>query len=970
MNDTRQHSTAIDGLEVVSQVVRRYAEIEKIYLRDQDPVDNRDLEAELVQLYKWVLEYEARAACQFNRNTAIRIARNIVEADGWAGIIESIKKSDLTCGRFISIVDAKDQRKGRTRLERVLAEQDMMMKKLLQTSRDQDETNRNLWSKHQEWRQTDEERNCHQVFRTSEYERHKSRNPDRVEETCKWFLGHHNFKQWLESEGSSLLWVSADPGCGKSVLSKSLIDHELRCTAFRTSCYFFFKDDNPDQKNVANALCALLHQLFSAKPILLKHALPEFGHNGNDMSRIFDALWRILVRAAADPEAGEVICVLDALDECEESGRHELIERFRRFFDNPDKHEPNKTRLKFLVTSRPYVDIERRFKPLTSVFPTVRLAGEEETELISREIEKVIKAKVQEIGKSLDLNDSIRMTLEAKLLGVAHRTYLWLKLVFDVITEQLQVTEKRLVGIVDRLPETVEKAYTAILNRSTDRLRAKTLLHIIVAARRPLSLREMNVALAIEEHSRSYEDLDLEPEKSFRVTVRNLCGLFVSVIDSKIFLIHQTAKEFLIRDEATMTPIDHSGPSFEYWKHSLQLTESDLVLAKACIMYLLFDVFESEPFTLEPEAESDAAQDDGAQNNEPTNYREIGVGDVYDEVIEIEVANNEEIGIEVPNEIDSETSETTEINVQPPKSSILDPFSSECFDTIQYDSYADLHGFLNYSATYWVSHFRTAKPSEEMPLIRSALRVCDPRSKRIGAWLYKYNIIHDCYYYGPSTLTTFTQLMIVSYLELENLVQPLLRENVDINEKLRSFDVTALSIAANMIHVNMVRLLLEKGAHPKLELSEALVEFMWKLSLMNNPRIAALDEVMVSSQYEAIRVDMVTIGRLMLAEEAFTSHGNTSGRTAQIKASTRYYRTLTELLLQRSDDLSLVQLRDSESLAYDKQVLDKITVIRLLLEYGADPEAKDPEGMTALDILIFCFSNDLSLGMPRIFLFT
>jgi len=54
------------------------------------------------------------------------------------------------------------------------------------------------------------------------------------------------------------------------------------------------------------------------------------------------------------------------------------------------------------------------------------------------------------------------MTLEIKLLSVTHRTYLWLKLVFDVITGQLQVTEKRLLGIIDRLPETVEMAYTAI----------------------------------------------------------------------------------------------------------------------------------------------------------------------------------------------------------------------------------------------------------------------------------------------------------------------------------------------------------------------------------------------------------------------------------------------------------------------------------------------------------------------------
>lgn len=159
------------------------------------------LKPELVQLYKWVLEYEARAACQFDRNTAIWIARNIVEADLWNGIMKSIKTSDISCAKLMPIIDAKDQRHGRRHLEIFLAEQDAMMKELLRISREQDETNRNVLSRHQEWRQIDEERKCHQILRTSEYERHKSRNPDRMNETCEWCLVHPSFKQWLESEG-------------------------------------------------------------------------------------------------------------------------------------------------------------------------------------------------------------------------------------------------------------------------------------------------------------------------------------------------------------------------------------------------------------------------------------------------------------------------------------------------------------------------------------------------------------------------------------------------------------------------------------------------------------------------------------------------------------------------------------------------------------------------------------------------
>ena len=53
-----------------------------------------------------------------------------------------------------------------------------------------------------------------------------------------------------------------------------------------------------------------------------------------------------------------------------------------------------KTAIKFLVTSYPYFDIEHRFKKLVKDIPTIRLASEEETMSISREIDIVIKAQV------------------------------------------------------------------------------------------------------------------------------------------------------------------------------------------------------------------------------------------------------------------------------------------------------------------------------------------------------------------------------------------------------------------------------------------------------------------------------------------------------------------------------------------------------------------------------------------------
>ena len=432
---------------------------------------------------------------------------------------------------------------------------------------------------------TDEEYKCHQAFRTSEYEKYKDRNPNRVDGTCKWFLEHPNFHSWHESKKSSLLWVSADPGCGKSVLSKFLVDKELPAIKPRTICYFFFKDDNIDQKSSTKALSALLHQLFSQNNMLVKYAMPEFKHEGPNLPQLFGKQWSILTKAIADPKAGEIVCVLDALDECEKSERFILIDTLKGFYRNIAS---NGTALKFLVTSRPYFDIERRFKELTSDLPTIRLAGEVETASISREIDIVIKAKVQEIGVELGLEDSVRSSLEEDLLNITHRTYLWLKLIFDVISNQLIVTKKSLWKSVVTIPETVNEAYETILKRSPDPELAKKILHIVVSGVRPLTLKEMNVALAIEDHSRSYEELDLEKESDFQTTIRNACGLFVSISNGEIHLIHQTAKDFLVYNEDADEP---SCPGI--WKHSLNLRESHLVLAKSCIWYLLFTVFES-----------------------------------------------------------------------------------------------------------------------------------------------------------------------------------------------------------------------------------------------------------------------------------------------------------------------------------------------------------------------------------------
>ncbi|UDD59649.1 hypothetical protein AFCA_007068 [Aspergillus flavus] len=86
---------------------------------------------------------------------------------------------------------------------------------------------------------------------------------------------------------------------------------------------------------------------------------------------------------------------------------------------------------------------------------------------------------------------------------------------------------------------------------------------------RPLSLEELPLALAVNAGHESLTAIrdDVEPKDRFRKTLRDLCGFFVVVVDEKAYLLHQTAKEFLVGDKNSTVNINISKDT--RWKHSI-----------------------------------------------------------------------------------------------------------------------------------------------------------------------------------------------------------------------------------------------------------------------------------------------------------------------------------------------------------------------------------------------------------------
>ncbi|MCJ1229232.1 hypothetical protein MMC12_005897 [Toensbergia leucococca] len=609
VNDSKQRTAAIDGLESISETIRRYTEIELLYLQSDERTLRSDLETTITKLYSQVLEYEARAACQFSRNAAVQFARNVVEADNWNDILEKVKLSEIACEKLLRIIDAKDHKTRTKQLQARIDEQIKKVLELLKNSRIQDKNYEKLVVKELnagrkeqgEWHKNVEESRCYECLRTTDYEFNKNKVPDRIPGTCEWFLQHMKYRNWRDKQTSTWLYVTADPGCGKSVLSKLLVNEYAKRnpTEAVSICYYFFKDDSEENRSANHAMCAILHQLFSQNRNLLRHAMPDFGRNGQKLPQLFDTLWKILLSAAADPESGTIICVLDALDECAEKTRIPLIRELARFYLDPDMA----SRMKFIVVSRPNTAMADAFYVGNPNVASVQLAGEEESEVqaIRIEIDLVVKERVKQFNslrRRRGIQDDAYMDVQKRLDKVENRTYLWVSLIFPELDKNAGLARGKLLQVIETLPKSIDEAYQRILVQSSDLNEAKKLLHIVVAATRPLALAEMNIALSIETHSGSIEDLDLEPEAAFKVRLREICGLFITIQDSQIFLIHQTAKEFLVPRLGTMQPSSGLGSCQMGWKNSLEPIESNRILAKICILYILFDGFEPPTYSV------------------------------------------------------------------------------------------------------------------------------------------------------------------------------------------------------------------------------------------------------------------------------------------------------------------------------------------------------------------------------------
>jgi len=452
-----------------------------------------------------------------------------------------------------------------------------------------------------------------------------------------------------------------------------------------------------------------------------------------------------------DPLAGSVIVVLDALDECADVELDNLAQNLaRQFCDGQTGYE----NLRYLLTSRPYEQIISSLRALSRTFPHVRIPGEgeKESDTISQEVNVVVKHRVDRMG----FPTHVKGAIERKLLEVPHRTYLWVYLVFDHLKRgNFKKTGAALERAIATLPRNVNDAYEQILSKSTDPTLARKALCMVLAAKRPLSISEMNAAVNTNDETRWLDDLDLEEESDFQTTLRNCCGLFVAIHHRRIYFLHQTAREFLLSNPTLQLPEPALIISHLHWQRSFTSPSAQKVLAEACIRYLgFYGIGAGE----RPARDSmSAATQESAQDR---------------------MGSMESAG-------DSVSSR-----------------GSSCYDDMQ------LEDFLDYSALHWYTHFQEACFAKDEAVTAMVLKICDPYLPSCSTWWQIFREMERNLPTHPGS-----PLVVAALLGLDVIVEVLLAEGSDAEakDKDEKYGLTPLSWAAQNGHAAVAEMLVAHG---------------------------------------------------------------------------------------------------------------------------------------------------------------
>ncbi|KAI1124903.1 wd-repeat protein [Nemania abortiva] len=390
-----------------------------------------------------------------------------------------------------------------------------------------------------------------------------------------WILSNRHFQQWRshtnwhasrsiwrDDSQIRLLWIKGDPGKGKTMLVCGIIDELSKSESVLS--FFFCQAADARLNHATSVLRGLIYQLVTQLPRLMKYIMPRYRIDGSALfcgANSWEALSNILASMIGDRGRPELVLVIDALDECV-IGLHKLLE-----FIAVSSRIP---RTKWIVTSRNSPNVEESFALATN---QIRLCLELNKNAIAQAVRYYIRHQVEELSVVKKYDHDLKHIVETYMATNAQDTFLWVALVCANLKRYGGVTRNSTIQRLNSFPPDLGALYERMLlqidDDSDDGPLCRRILATASITERPLSVEE---AHALVESLDNIHDGPDDIEK-----VIPYCGSFLTSRMGFIYFVHQSAKDFLLKDfPATLFPEGLAKEHYTLSLRSIQLMMSTL----------------------------------------------------------------------------------------------------------------------------------------------------------------------------------------------------------------------------------------------------------------------------------------------------------------------------------------------------------------------------------------------------------
>lgn len=311
-----------------------------------------------------------------------------------------------------------------------------------------------------------------------------------------------------------------------------IIDELTRLFGDTANISFFFCQATDVRINNATAvLRGLIYSLVKKQPSLLAHLKSQYDYTGKALFEdinAWNALSRIFTDILKDATLPSTYLIIDALDECT-TGLPSLLDLIAQVSSAYPQ-------IKWIVSSRNWPNIEERL----DTTHTAPISLELNEASVSEAVRNFIQHKVHYLAKVKQYSDETRDTICRHLSSNSQGTFLWVALV----CQDLDRTSRRhALKKVEVFPPGLNALYGRMIDQvrnSEDAESCKRILAVMSIVYRPIAFAELASLVELPD--------DLSGDSEALSEIVAICGSFLTMREDTIIFVHQSAKEFLLRE--------------------------------------------------------------------------------------------------------------------------------------------------------------------------------------------------------------------------------------------------------------------------------------------------------------------------------------------------------------------------------------------------------------------------------------